>query len=214
MQKSYDPWPGPDEDVVIEAMLADPDSYHWSRCYELVEKLVQQWASDLSLDDKPEVVQNVMMRVVQYLPTFRRGSKLSTWLVKVVRSRRADEFRKLQSSHSMLIVSLDVFPRMWDDDTESIDLPTLLTTEEEFLQREELREIYEALLKHLAEQGKHRKGGKQERNSKILDLYLDGLNQQEIARELRIPAPVVGYVIRSIQTFARDYRGRQPPSPS
>lgn len=202
------PWPGPDENPVIDAMLADPDSPHWSSCYELVEKLVSQWAGDLSIDDKSEVIQNVMLKVVQYLPTFKRESKLSTWLVAIVRSCKADEFRKRPSIYSIQIVSLDVSSYKDVDDGGNQDPAAPMTIEEEFLAEEELDEINEALLKYLAE---HRK---RERNSNILDLYLEGYSQQEIAKELSVPAPVVGYVIRSMRRYARENRKRHPPSPS
>lgn len=200
------PWPGHDEKAVIDDMLADGESLHWNRCYELVEQLTRQWAGGLPVDLREEITQNAMIKVMLYLPAFKQQSKLSTWLVRIVRSCKADEFRKNQQSHTHPVISLNKPLRNDEGDEESIDLPASLTAEQELEMREELHEIFNAILEFLAEHGK------QERNSEIIGLYLDGYNHQKITLQLGIPAPVVGYVIRSMQRYAREFRQHQPPS--
>src|SRR5438067_8729023 len=169
-------WPGPNDDIIIEAMLNDRHSlhaYHWNECQAYVNKLVQR-TSNFSVDEKEEIAQNTMFWIVRYLGNFKRECRFTTWIIKVVSSRIADAGREKQT----LIKRVALPPNDPDVDTQKDDYISRIssprTAEEEYILHEDLREVSKALLDYL------RTRANSERNIRILEMYLAGFSQEEI----------------------------------
>ncbi len=116
-KRLLDQWPGPFDDPVIDAMLNDRNSHHWSECQTFVNRLVQKWAGNFPADDREEIAQNAMFWIVRYLPDFKRECRLTTWIVRVVHTRIADAGRERQNS----ILRQALPPNDPNEDNESED---------------------------------------------------------------------------------------------
>jgi RNA polymerase sigma factor (sigma-70 family) len=199
-KRLLDPWPGPFDDPVIDAMLNDRDSHHWSECQKYVNSLVLKWAGNFSADDREEIAQNAMFWIVRYLPKFKRKCRLTTWIMRIVHTRIVDAGRERQTS--LLRQALPPNDPDEDDKNEvnASKIGSPRTVEEECVSREELREAFKALLKHLSARAKP------ERDILILEMHIAGFSQQDISRKLNIPAPNIGYVIRTLQRFLREQK--------
>ncbi len=191
--RPHNEWPGPDDDPVIDAMLNDSDSHHWGKCQTFVNKLVLKLASNFSVESKDEIAQNAMLSIVRYLPNFKRECRLTSWIVKIVKSRIADAGRIQQTASWHQALS----PSDSDEDKENeaynSKISSLRTAEEESILREELREVSKDLLDYLSNR-KH-----SARNIRILEMHINGFSHEEIARKLHMPPANVGYVIHSTQ---------------
>lgn len=194
----YNLWPGRDDAQAIDAMLDDHHSlyeYHWRECLAFVNGLVKVQASNFSKDEKEDIAQNASLKIIRSLRKFKRESKLTTWIIIIVRNCIFDAGREQQA-----YLKREIAPQYnTDDEEEEEDYMSRIrspkTTEEECVLREDMRETNEKLQKYLS------KRINKERTLHIFEKYLEGLNQEEIARELDMPTPNVGYAIRSIQKY-------------
>lgn len=199
MQKRFhEQWPGPEDASVINAMLNDSSSHHWSKCQIYVNELVLKLASNFSADVKEEIAQNAMFCIVRYLPNFKRKCRLTSWIVRIVHTRIADAGRIRQANFRRQAL----LPNDPDENKENeayiSKIRSPKTVEEECVVREVLREANIALLEYLSTHSKP------EINTRILEMYIAGFSQEDIARKLHMPTPNVGYVIRSVQRFLRE----------
>jgi RNA polymerase sigma factor (sigma-70 family) len=92
--KPYLPWPGGDDKIVVAEMLRDSLSGQWYECCEFIKWLVRVQATNISRDHWDDIVQEAMIRVNKYLPTFQFHCKLRIWLFSIVRSCIIDFYRK------------------------------------------------------------------------------------------------------------------------
>jgi RNA polymerase sigma factor (sigma-70 family) len=191
-------WPGPFDASVIDAMLNDPNSHHWSECQTYVNRLVLKWASGFSVEVKEEIAQNAMLWIVRYLPNFKRQCRLTTWIIQIVHTRIADAGREQQTSFRRQALPLNDFDEDDENEVYNSKISSPRTVEEECVSREELREAFNGFTKYLSTHPKS------ERVRLILEMHMAGFNQQDIARDLKIPAPNVGYAIRTFQRFLRE----------
>lgn len=190
-------WPGEDDTLAIAAMLDNHHplhQHHWEKCQILVTGWVKTEAKDFFHEEREEIIQNAMFKIARSLHDFKRRSRLKTWIITIVRHCIADAGRE-QQAH----LKQDQFPlRDFDNDEDEEDdymsrIRSPKTTEEECILRENMREANEKLWEYLS------KHANKERNIRIIEKYLDGWSQEEIAFELNMPAPNVGYIIRSIR---------------
>lgn len=196
---SRNPWPGPDDKLVVDQMLADPYSHRWNECRRFFEQLVQ--ASDLPVDLREDVVQNAMFTVMRSLPGFHYECRLKTWLGMIAHSRIVDAWRDRIRNNQW--ISPPNGPS-GDEESETgiLKINTPQTTEGECIIREKIREVMRVLREYI---NTHANA---ERNRQILQKVLfDQFTFEEAAQELGVNAPVVRYVVRSAQRYLRERMG-------
>lgn len=202
--KSRNQWFELDDTLVIEAMLSNNGSEHWERCREFVRNYIEKQFSNLASPLREEAVQATMLSVHKSLATFRYQSKFITWLSSIAYHRAIDLLRR-QASIGQWEVHSDN-PSESHEDNAGISTANIPRTPEEIVLTNEL--IQETLVEIEMFLQMH---AKSERNRQILQMALyDGYSQEETARILGIPTPVVGYVVRS----ARDYLRKMLLNPS
>ena len=190
-----------DDKIVVEEMLRDHSSGLWYESYLLVERLVQQKAHNISPNRKEDIVQEAMMRVHKYLPTFRFQCSLKTWIYNIVHSCVVDDYRKSNRT-GQFIMPLGDSHDDFELDSEMPGANVPETLEEECITRDELREAFAALLEYVSLHAN------KERNRTILQMVLfEDRSLEETARTVRCSAPVVGYIVRSAQRFVRERVG-------
>lgn len=196
--KSYPERQAPDDRIVVEEMLRDQRSGQWHECYLLVAKLVQQKAHNISPNQREDIVQEAMIRIHKYLPTFKFQCSLKTWIHNIVHSCVIDEYRKIMRIGQFIVspgVSLDDFELVGDIPVANVPTPM----EDECIIRDELREAFAALLEYVS------KHSNQERNRAILLMVLfENRSLEETARAVGCTAPVVGYIVRCAQRYVRE----------
>lgn len=191
-------WPGEDDTQAIEAMRDDTRSdydYHWQECQIFINGLVKKRASNFSKDDKEEICQNALLRIVRSLPTFKRESRLTTWITKITINCITDAGRMQQAQLKQEDQSLHSSEDADEDEDLIYRIKSPRTTEDNCIFREDVREIKEKLREYFS------KHGNKERTIRIFTMHLEGLSQKEIASILDMPVPNVGYTIRAIQKF-------------
>lgn len=192
-----DIWFSLNETAIIDAMIADRNSEHWQTCSDFVRYYLGKQFPNLPSRTQEEVVQDTLLSVYKALPSFRRQSKLTTWIVSIAYHRAIDAFR-----HLSMIEQVETAPGEPAESRESeFACATSFspkTPEEIVLTEELLRETFAGIEAFLQ---MHRKS---RRNRIILSLVLiDGLGQKETAHRLDIPSPVVGAVVRAARVFLR-----------
>lgn len=203
--RSYSQWPGSDDKAVVAEMLANPNSNHWFECRNFIQKVVQMRGAAIPDYFKEDVVQNTMMAVVTGLANFRFDCKLTSWLTLIANRRVIDMARKHLYDRQW-IHSPSSFSEETENEVDTWNIPDSKTAEEECVIREKLREVNEEMLAYLPTRLHSA------RDQQILEMFwFDGLNHEEIAERVGVSAPVVGYVIRSIQSHLRKKIKGQPP---
>ncbi len=196
---SGDPWPGPDDKLIVAQMLADPSSHHWNECHTFFEHVIR--ANNLPVDLRDDVVQNAMFTVMRSLPTFHYECRLRTWLGMIANSRIVDAWRN-HARKNRQIIPLDNPPGDEESGTGILKINAPQTTEGECIIREELREAISVLREYLNTHAKS------ERNRQILQkVLLEEYTFEEAAQELGVNAPVIRYVVRSVQRYLRERMG-------
>ena len=198
---SYPPWPGGDDSIVVEEMLRDRTSGQWYECREFVKRLVQVQAKNISQDRWDDLVQEAMMRVNKYLPTFRYQCKLTTWLFAIVRSCIIDAHRKF--AHAGQFIAPPGDP---NDDVEcecdGINAATTKTAEDVCILRDDLRKALAALQEYVSTHAHPL------RNRRILEIVMfEGRSLETAAKAVGCSAPVASYVVRSAQRYVREKLG-------
>jgi RNA polymerase sigma factor (sigma-70 family) len=199
-------WPGPrsDDEQTVNEMLNDPNCHHWSECHQFFERLVK--LSRVPVDIHDDVVQNALLSVINYLPTFRFDCKFSTWLVYILRSRIVDAMRDLVRANKQVLIPGELLD---DDgnDTVILAFQDLHTPEELCISHEELDEVVSAMREYLSNHTNR------ERNRQILQkFFLYQYTVAEIARELGVNIPVVRSVISAFKRYLNKSNGQSPPS--
>ncbi len=203
-EKSGNHWLGKDDRAVVKEMLAKPDSHHWTECHNFIHKVVQ--TANLTPYFKEDVVQNVMISVVTGLPNFHFTSKLTYWLYTIATNRIIDMARK-HALDSQWTLTPTSSPDETENEAGIVKVHAPKTTEEECLIREELHEVVKELVKYLKTRFNS------ERDSRILKMaWIDGLTHEEIANQIGVSAPIVGYVIRAAQNHLRYRMRHRPPT--
>lgn len=199
--RPYPPWPGEDDTVVVEEMLRDLQSGQWYECREFVRKYVQVKAKNIPQDHWEDIVQEVMMRVHKFLPTFQHRCKLKTWLFDIVYSCVIDAYRKL-TRPGLPTTSLDDPHDHVENESDTLISSTTQTVEDECIVRNELSRAIAALREYVSTHAHPL------RNGQILDMVLlEGHSLENAARAVGCSAPVAGYIVRSAQRYVREKLG-------
>lgn len=204
--KSYHlPWPGADDRTLIENMLRDPQSEHWTKCREYVEKLVHKRATNIPRDFWDDIIQEAMIKIDKSLPTFQYRCSLKTWLFGIVGSCIIDDHRKITRIKTFIALPTDFSTSHEDGEANDVfSMHLSRTTEEDFMMIDELKQAIAALREYITT---HKKP---ERNEQILSMVLDeDRSLEEAAKAVGCSAAVAGYVVRSAQRYVRDKLGRR-----
>ena len=205
-KRSHFQWPGSDDRAVVEEMLTNSNSDHWVECRNFIQKLVQ--GANLPTYLKEEVVQNTMISVAIGLSNFRFSCRLTYWLYTITNKRIIDMARK-HSYDEQWTLTLNNPSEDTGNEMDTLKVHAPKTTEEECLIREELREVDKEILAYLETRSKRA------RDQRILKMaWIDGLSHEEIAKRVGVSAPVVGYVVRSAQSYLRKKLKHLPPPES
>ncbi len=144
-----------------------------------------------------------MYKVKKYLPHFRFQCTLKTWVNLIVEHCIIDEHRKLQNEER------SHFP-LTDQSNESEDVGDGLTTSEEksaedvFMISDEIHNGKAALLEYANTHSNPT------RDRLIIRMVIDeGRTHAEAAIAVGCNAPVVGYVVREAQRYAREKMGHK-----
>ncbi len=194
------PWPGMDDRPVVEEMLRDKYSKHWEECRKVVKQRVYVRAKNIPTHQE-EIIQEVMVKIVRYLPGFRFHCRLKTWLSLVIERCIIDVHRTLRNEGQFSVHHSDVLNEN-DYEGEFHILDETWSAENTFLLSEELRDAIAALLEYATLH-----------STPIRDRFIirmvifDGYTHIEAAKAVGCSAPVVGYVVRQAQRYAREKMG-------
>jgi RNA polymerase sigma factor (sigma-70 family) len=202
--KPYLPRPGADDRIIVEEMLRDSKSGQWHECYLSVKKLVQVQAKNIPEDHWDDIVQEAMIRVHKYLPTFQYQCTFRTWLFGVVRSCIIDDYRKSTRAGPQMVPLGDSHEDA-EHEGDAFTANATRTVEDVCITREELNKALVALQEYVSIHANPI------RNRQILEMVLfEDLSLKEVAKAVGCSAPVVGYVVRSAQRYVRGRLGYQP----
>jgi RNA polymerase sigma factor (sigma-70 family) len=201
--KSFPPRPATDDKIVVEEMLRDRTSGQWHECYILVMRRVQVQAHNISDARRDDIVQDAMIRIHKYLPTFQFQCAFKTWVFNIVRSCIIDAYRKsIRTEQNMIPLSDSHDDLELEADRSTINVPGAV--EDECITRDELHKAFAALLEYVSLHSNPT------RNRKILHMVLfENRSLEETAQAAGCSAPVVGYVVRSAQRYVREKLGFQ-----
>lgn len=196
-------WSELNDDAVIDEMLRDANSGYWSTCNDYVRYFIGRTFLNLSPQMKEEAVQETILSIYKSLSAFQRRSKLTTWVVSIARNRAIDALRR-QAEIQQWEISPEEPREHPEDEAEPSTARAPKTPEEITLIDERIQETLAAIEAFIQKHAKSR------RNRRILQhVLLDGYSHEETAQILGVPAPVIGYVVRS----ARDYLRQEPSRP-
>lgn len=226
--KPYLPWPGGDDKIVVAEMLRDSLSGQWYECCEFIKWLVRVQATNISRDHWDDIVQEAMIRVNKYLPTFQFHCKLRTWLFSIVRSCIIDFYRKfirveealdpiddtqdvvegeggggkshVQRTRNMHNFQAHLNESIATTGERNISIANIPgAVEDECIKLDEISQGLAALEEYVSTHGNP------ERNARILDMVIfEGRSLEAAAKAVGCSAPVAGYVVRSAQRYARE----------
>ena len=203
-------WPGPNEKQVIDEMMENRDSAHWTKCNELMKwliiKEIGRYSITFSADFVDEVLQNAMMSVVINLHHFRSDSKLTTWLLTIARTRTIDALRLL-IRNIQTNTPLNTLIEGEESEVVTYEYEITGNLEELCITEEELREVLAEMSVYIDSHAKP------ERNRKIAEMVLlKGYRLEESAREVGVSSAVASYVIRTLRQHLQE-KFRTPPPP-
>ena len=196
--KSYLSRQATDDKIRVAEMLRDSSSGQWYECYVFVNRLVQLQAHNISTNHWDDIVQDAMIRIHKYLPTFQFQCAFKTWIFNIVRSCIIDDYRKSIRAGQIMIPLGDSH----DDFELEGDMPTVNapgTVEDVCIIRDELHKALAALLEYVSLHSNPT------RNRKILNMVLfENRSLEETARAVGCSVPVAGYIVRSAQRYVRE----------
>jgi RNA polymerase sigma factor (sigma-70 family) len=194
--KFYLPWPDENDEIIVKDMRNNPQSEQWNRCNRFVTTCVQTHAKNLP-EQQEDIIQDAMERVTKSLPTFRYNCKLKTWIFIIVRNCIVDAYRKLKNDRKTTPLPEDPHEEH-EYETTTFSGHTAKTTEDEAVFREEIKRGLEALEEYIATHANR------DRNRQILQMVIfEGRTLEETAQRLNCSAPIVGYIVREAQKYAR-----------
>jgi RNA polymerase sigma factor (sigma-70 family) len=201
--KPFFPWPGADERLVVEEMIGDRHSKHWEECNKFVKRRVYAKAKKILSDLLEDIIQEVMYKVAKYLPHFRFQCALKTWLSQIIEGSIIDAHRKPQNkgrSHPPLADPSNESDR----EGEGFNVGEAKSAEDAFEVNDEIRNGVMALLEYVNTHANSI------RNRLIIRMVIfEGQTHAEAAKAAGCHAPVVGYVVREAQRYAREKMGHK-----
>jgi RNA polymerase sigma factor (sigma-70 family) len=164
---------------------------------------VQLQAHNISRNHWDDIVQEAMIRIHRYLPTFQFQCAFKTWIFNIVRSCIIDAYRKsIRAGQNMILLGDPPDDVELEGDRSTANVPG--TVEDACITRDELHKALAALLEYVSLHSNPT------RNRKILNMVLfENRSLEETAQSVGCSAPVVGYVVRSAQRYVREKLGYQ-----
>jgi len=198
-------WLGADERLVVGEMLRDPDSEHWEKCNESVKQLVYAKAKNIPSDLWEVIIQETMYKVARYLPDFQFRCPFRTWLNLIIKSCIADAYRGRRNERDFTVFLGEPSNESVHEDEISSRSATK-SAEEASMIKEDLRNAHGALLEYANIHANS------VRNKHIIRMVLfEGRTHAETAEAVGCNPPVVSYVVREAQRYAREKMERKQP---
>ena len=183
--------------AVLAELRADSASVYWHLCREYVHYLVKTRYPSLRPQVQEEVVQESVLRIHQHLASFQGRSLFTTWVGRIVYNCGIDLLRHQQHTTDRED-SIDELNEAREEGGESMFASGERTPEEVALTQECLRAAFLATVEYVQTHGKARRNGQI-----VFWVLLHGYSQEQVAIMLDVPAPVVGYVVRSARAYIR-----------
>lgn len=194
----YLPRSGVDERVIIEEMIRDRHSKDWEACNNFVKRCVYSKAKNIPSNRHEDIIQEVMYKVTKYLPHFRFQCTFKTWLNQIIESCIINVYRRLQNERPYQSPLVDP-PNESDSEREGPHASEAKSAEEAFETNNEILNGIAALLEYANTHSNPI------RDRLILRMVLfEGQTHAEAAKAAGCHAPVVGYVVREAQRYARE----------
>ncbi len=193
-------WPGTNERSTVKEMLQDPDSKFWEECSKFVKRRVYSKAKNIPIDYHDEIVQDVLCKLARYLPDFHFQCSLKTWLNLIIERCTIDQYRKLQHEDEIRSPLVERDPsdesEYENDALASAENPS---TEDIALSNEYVHEAIAALFEYATLHSNPT------RDRLILQMVVfEGYTHEQTARAAGCNPPVVGFVVRAAQRYARE----------
>ena len=202
--KSFHPWPGADDRIVVQEMLRDGSSGQWYECREFIKKLVQAKAKNIPKDHWEDIIQDAIMRLDKTLANFQHHCAFTTWIFNIVRSCIIDTHRQYKRAGQHTAPLGDLHDDV-EREGDAFATNARQTVEEVCITRDELDEALTALREYVSLHANPT------RNRRILDMVLfEGRSLEETAKVVGCSAPVAGYVVRTAQRYVRERSKHQP----
>jgi RNA polymerase sigma factor (sigma-70 family) len=196
--KSYPARQATDDKIVVAEMLRDSSSGQWHECSLFVNRLVQSQAHNIPYNQWDDIVQEAMIRIHRYLPSFQFQCAFRTWIFNIVHSCTIDAYRKLLRAGQNTVPLGDSYDDVeLESDRSTANVPG--TIEDECIIRDELQNALTALQEYVSLHSNSK------RNREILNMVLfENRSLEETAQAVGCSAPVVGYVVRSARRYVRE----------
>lgn len=202
----YLSWSATDERlvVVVKEMIRDGDSKRWEECINFVKQRVHANARNIPASLQEDIIQEVMFKVTKYLPHFRFQCTLKTWLTPIIKRTIIDSYRKLKNERVNDSNSSDTNSES-DSEGEERSNGEVKSAEDDVIINDEIRGGSAALLEYA---NKH---SNSVRNRHIIRMVIfEERSYDEVAKATGCNTPVVGYVIREAQRYAREKMDHRP----
>jgi DNA-directed RNA polymerase specialized sigma24 family protein len=189
----YLPRRGMDERAIARVMIRDKFSEHWEACSNFVNHCVNAKAKNIPFDYHEDIAQEVMHKIKNGLPGFRFESTLKSWVNVIIDVRR--RLRKEEITH----VPLTDQTNESDREGEGFTRDEEKSAEDAFMINDKIRGGWAALLEYVHTHANPI------RNQLIIRMVIyEGRTYAEAAKVAGCTEPVVGYVVREAQRYARE----------
>ena len=196
--KHFLPWPGNDDRLVVESMIHNRHSKYWEDCSKLVKQYVYARAKNIPQNRWEEITQEVMYKVAKNLPNFRFDCALTTWLNGIIKHCIIDMHRRLRNEERFN-TPLGELLNESDNEGREINARKAKSAEDAFIINNNLHNAVAALLEYTNIHSHP------SRNRLIIWMVIiEGRTHTEAAKVVGCSAPVVGYVVREAQRYARE----------
>lgn len=193
----YLPRSGIDERLVAEEMIRGQHPEHWEECSKFVKRRVDAKAKNIPVDLHEDITQEVMYKVTKSLPRFRFKCTLKTWVNLIIEHCIIDAHRKVQNEAPNHFHLADP-PNGSDHESEEFNAGEAKSAEEIFDINNEIHDGTTALLEYANTHSNPI------RDRLIIRMVIfEGHTHAETAIAAGCNAPVVGYVVREAQRYAR-----------
>jgi RNA polymerase sigma factor (sigma-70 family) len=201
--KPFLPRPGMDERAVAAEMMSNQHPQHWAECRKFVKRRVYAKAKNIPVDLHEDIIQEVMYKVTKSLEHFDFRCSFKNWVNIIVEHCIIDAHRKVQ--HEVPYHSHPADPSGENDhESEEPGTSAEKSAEDAFIINDEIRNGKAALLEYADAHSNPT------RDRLIIRMVIDeGYSHMEAAIAAGCNAPVVGYVVRQAQRYAREKMGHK-----
>lgn len=190
-------WSAKNSRPIVEELIRNLESPYWAEYRETVTIRVKIKAKNLPEDQYEDIVQDIMQKISRSLQSFHCDSSLKTWSLPIIEHCIIDRYRAWQHQ-KQLGISLEGSMRYDQQDAGEYVAYKSTSAEDVYQQQNDLKEAIDAMVEYA---DRHTNSM---RNRKILQLVIaEGKSYKEAAIAAGCSAPVVGYVIRQAQDYAR-----------